>query len=137
MIIKKEEFAVILLGVIFDPKKRRILIGREENDPYVPTLTWLFPGGEASLGNDLDKTLKAKIKEKTGLKVENLGTIFARVPPEKKDLLLIYYLCEVVGGKERAGGNLLELKWVSPEELEKHFTTSFHPHLKEYILNLK
>lgn len=137
MINKKEEFAVILLGVIFDPKKRRILIGRGENDPYVPKLTWCFPWGEASLGDDLDKTLKTKIKEKTGLKVENLGTIFARVPPEKKDLLLIYYLCEVVGGKEKIGGDLRELKWTTPEELEKHFTISFHPHLKEYIMNLK
>jgi hypothetical protein len=30
-----------------------------------------------------------------------------------------------------------ELKWVFPEELEKYFTTSFDPRLKEYIMNLK
>ena len=33
--------------------------------------------------------------------------------------------------------DLKELKWVSPEDLEKHFTTSFSPVLKEYIMNLK
>ncbi len=133
----EDGFEVILLGVVFDPKKRRILIGRRENDPYIPKLTWCFPGGKVSQGDNLEKTLKEKIKEKTGLKVESLGAIFAKIYPEKKNLLAIYYLCEVIGGKEKAADDLVELKWVSPEDLEKHFTTSFHPHLKEYILNLK
>ncbi len=135
----KEEnsFKVVLSGIIFNPKKRRILIGRGENDPYVPKLTWMFPSGEAFPRDDLEETLKAKIKEKTGLEIENLGAVFARIHPEKKDLLLIYYLCEVIKGKEKPAGNLIELKWVSPEKLEKYFTTSFHPHLKEYIINLK
>lgn len=134
----KDPFMVVLLGIIFDPQKRKIVIGkREKKDPHIKELSWLFPGGRAFNGEELEKTLKEKIKEKTGLKVENLGSIFARIPPEKKNLLLIYYLCEVIGGKEKPGRKFSELKWVKPEELEKHFTTSFHPHLKEYIMNLK
>jgi len=132
-----DNFNVILLGVVFNPKTRKILIGRRENDPYIPELTWCFPGGQLSLGKDLDKTLKEKIKQKTGYDVKNLGTIFSKTYPEKKELLAVYFLCEVFQGQEKPGDDFVELKWVSPEDLEKHFTTSFHSRLKEYILNLK
>ncbi|HDK41879.1 MAG TPA: NUDIX domain-containing protein [Candidatus Pacearchaeota archaeon] len=131
------KFSVILLGVIFDPKTRKILIGRRENDPEIPELTWCFPGGELDYKEDLDKSLKEKIKLKTGYDVKNLGTIFTKTYPEKEDLLSIYFLCEVFKGEEKPGEDMVELKWVSPEEIEKHFTTSFHPRLKEYIMNLK
>ena len=135
--MKKDKFYVNILGIVFNTKTRKILIGRRENDPYIKELSWCFPGGILDYGKDTEKTLKEKIKEKTGLKVESLGCIFARAYPEKKDLLSVYFLCEVVGGNEKAGGKFVELKWVAPEELEKNFTTSFHPNLKEYILNLK
>ncbi|MCX6747059.1 MAG: NUDIX domain-containing protein [Candidatus Pacearchaeota archaeon] len=135
--ISKEGFQVILLGIIFNTKTRKILIGKRENDPYVPKLSWVFPGGKAEFGEELEKTLKKKIKEKTGLRVENLGNIFTRIFSEKKDFLLVYYLCEVVEGKEKPKDEIVELKWVNPEELENYFTTSFHPYLKEYIMNLK
>lgn len=130
-------FNVILLGVIFDPNKKKILIGRREKDPYIKKLTWCFPGGRLDHSEDLEKTLKKKIKEKTGLEIENLGVIFSKIYPEKKDLLSIYFLCEVIGGEEKLSDDIVELKWVNPEELENHFTTSFHPHMKEYVLNLK
>ena len=130
-------FNVIVLGVVFDPKEKKILIGKREKDPHIEELTWSFPGGAAGYDLELEETIKKEIKEKTGLEVESLGTIFSKVYPEKKDLLAIYYLCEKTGGEEEALGDFTELKWVAPEEVEKHFTTSFHPKLKEYILNLK
>ena len=133
----KDKFCVLLLGVVFDPKERKILIGRREKDPYIPELTWAFSGGRLNYDEELDSTLKEKIKEKTGLDVKNLGAIFSKVYPEKKDFLAIYFLCEAVGGEKKAGGDFKEIKWVSPDEVEKHFTTSFHPKLKEYIINLK
>ena len=134
---KQEEFQVALLGIIFDPKKKKILIGRREKDPHVPKLTWSFPGGRLNAGEQVEESLVKRIKEKTGLKVANLGSIYSRVLPEKKDLLLIYFLCEVTGGRQKTSKKMVELKWVNPEELEDYFTTSFHPHVKEYILNLK
>lgn len=130
-------FKVIVLGVVFNPQTRKILIGKRENDPYIKELTWSFPGGDINVGDEPEEALKNEIKIKTGLKVENLGAIFSKIYPEKKDFLAIYYLCEVIGGKEKAGEKFKEIKWVNPEELEKYFTTSFHPKLKEYIMNLK
>jgi len=134
---EKQPFHIILLGVIFDPKTKKILIGRRENDPDLPKLTWCFPGGKLLHGNDIDKRLKEVVKLKTGYDIKNLGTIFSKVYPEKEDLMAVYFLCEIFKGKEKAGDDIHELKWVVPEQLEKHFTTSFHPRLKEYIMNLK
>jgi len=130
-------FSIILLGIIYDPEKKKILIGRRENDPDIPKLSWVFPGGRLKVGEDVGKAFKDRIKENTGLEVGNLGSVFSKTYPEKNDLFAIYFLCEVRKGKEKTGGEITELKWVNPEDLEKNFTTSFHPRLKEYIINLK
>ena len=132
----KTQFEVIILGIIFDPKTKKILIGRRENDPEIPKLTWCFPGGRASHEEDIDKTLKKNIKNKTGYIVKNLGAIFAKTYPEKQNLLAVYFLTEIFEGKEKLGEDLKELKWVSPKELEKYFTTSFHKKLKQYLIEL-
>lgn len=133
----KRAFFPIVLGIIFDPKTKKILIGKRVKDEDIPKLVWAFPGGRPEHSEELEIAVKREVKEETGLNVESLGVIFAKTYPEKKDLLAIYYLCEIVGGKEKAGEDFTELKWVEPEELEKYFTTSFHPKLKEYILGLK
>ena len=130
-------FLINTLGIIFDPKTKKILIGKRENDPYIKELGWCFPGGIPNYDEELEEALKKEIKNKTGLDVESLGAVFAKIYPEKKEFLSIYYLCETLGGEEKAGEKFVELKWVNPEELEKYFTTSFHPKLKEYIINLK
>ena len=131
------DFKVIVLGIIYNPRTKKILIGRREKDPYVSKLNWTPPGGRVNHGEDIEKALKVKIKIQTGLEVENLGHIFSMIPKEKKDFILIIHLCEVVGGKEKVGGNLKAIKWVDPEDLDNHFTVAYHPHLREYILNLK
>jgi len=135
--LDKGVFMVNTLAVIFDTKTRKILIGKRENDPYCSKLTWCFPGGRPKDGDDLEKALENVIKEKTGLKVKNLGSVFSRVFKENKQILNIYYLCEVVGGKEKPVRGFKELKWVKPQELHKYFTTSFDKRLKEYVLGLK
>ncbi len=134
---KKGLFFVVSLGIIFDTEKRKILIGKRIDDPYVRKLSWSFPGGVPSYHEDPERHLERVIKEKTGITVKNLGCVFARILRENNNLLLMYYLCEAVSGKEKPGDDIVELKWVKPEELEKYFTTTFDPRLKEYILHLK
>ncbi len=126
-------FLVNVLGVVYNPETGKILIGRRENDPLVPELKWSFPGGRPAYEKDLEEYLKIEIKKKTGLDVEVKEIILARKPPENKEFLLIYYRCDVVGGKENAGEKFVELKWVEPTEAQKYFTTSFHPKLLKYL----
>jgi len=132
----KNNFEVILLAVIFNPKTKKILIGRRENDPFIPKLTWCFPGGHAVVGEDVDQSLKKIVKLKTGLTIKNLGAIFSKTYPEKQDLLAVYFLTEAYEGEEKARDDLVELKWVSSKELEKYFTTSFHKKFREFLIDL-
>ena len=135
--MEMDDFKVVLLGVVYNPEKKEILIVRREKDPIIPKLTWCFPGGRLGYNEEVDKSLKNSIKEKTGYTVKNLGAIFSDVAKEKDDLLKVYYLCEVLEGKGKAEGKKIkELKWVKPAEIEKHFQTSFNTRLKEYISNL-
>jgi ADP-ribose pyrophosphatase YjhB (NUDIX family) len=133
---EENKFEVIILGIIFDPKTKKVLIGKREKDKLIPELKWCFPGGRASNKEDVDKTLKSKIKKKTGYKIKNLGTIFSRTYPEKPNLLAVYFLTQVFEGKEKPGDDIKELKWVSPKELEKYFPTSLNKKLKEFLVDL-
>jgi len=133
---RMNNFQVIVIGIIFNPKERKILIGRRENDPYFPELTWCFPGGRLANDGEINKTLKERIKAQTGLEVKNLGAVFSKTYEERRDTVAIYFLCEALGGKARSGEKLKEIKWVKPIEVEKYFKTSFHPRLKEYFIHL-
>jgi len=44
--MEENRFEVIVLGIIFNPKEKKILIGKRENDPEIKELTWYFPGGK-------------------------------------------------------------------------------------------
>ena len=132
----ENKFEVLIVGIIFDPKTKKVLIGRSENDDTLPGLTWFFPGESAIQSEDVDKTLKKTLKLKTGYDVKNLGAIFSKIYPERPDLLAVYFLTEAFDGEEKPGEHLVELKWVSPKELENYFTTSFHKKLKEFLIDL-
>lgn len=131
-------FKTYVVAIILDTKTKKILIGLCKKDPNFPGLNWAFPAGRPNYDEELEDHLKKHVGESTGLDIESLGTIFAKTYPENRKALSIYYLCEVIGGKEKAGGEMTKLKWVEPEELEEHFKPfSLHPKLKEYILSLK
>lgn len=130
------KFEVVVLGIIFDPKNKKVLIGKRENDPCIPDLGWCFPGGRAVPGVDIDQSLKKAIKEKTGYGIKNLGAFFSENCPEKDDLILIYFLTQAFEGEEKTGKDIKELKWVNPKELEDYFTTNYHKKLKEFMEDL-
>lgn len=134
---EEEKLHAIVLGVIYDPSKKKILIGRRNNDPHFSKLKWCFPGGRLKPGDEIDKALKKHMKLKTGYNVKNLGTIFSEFIAEKPNLIAVYFLTEVFTGKANPGDDLVELKWVDPEEIEKIFDTKFNSRLKEYLINLK
>ena len=132
MVENKPKFEVIVLGIIFDPKKKKILIGRRENDPYIKNLDWCFPGGRLNMGEDVDQSLKKKMKLKTGYTIKNLGTIFSDTRPERPSLVELYFLTEVFEGKEKPGNDIVELRWISPKEIDQYFKISMHRKLKEF-----
>jgi ADP-ribose pyrophosphatase YjhB (NUDIX family) len=131
-------FLVNVLGIVYNPKTKKILIGLRENDPHIKELSWCFPGGrpEYQKNKELEDYLKYEIKIKTGLEVDVKNVVFAKTYPEKREFLSIYYYCEIRGGKEKAGQKFSKIKWIKPTEVKKYFTTSLHPKLFRYLKTL-
>lgn len=138
-IFKKGVFLVNLLGIIYDPIAKKILIGRRVDDPHLKDLSWVFPGGRPDYKQDMDVNLRLDIKENTGLDIDIKKIVFAKTYPEKREFLSIYYHCELTapGQNEVTEGNLKELKWIKPTEVEKYFTTSIHPKILECLKTLE
>ena len=133
----KGVFLVNCLGIIYNPKTKKVLIGRRENDPYIKKLTWCFPGGRPSYKDDLEYYLKEEIKKKTNLDVKVKKIVFAKTYPEKREFLSIYYFCEFIKGKEEAKERFKEVKWVKPTEVNDYFTTSLHSQVLEFLKSLE
>lgn len=128
----------IVLGVIFNTHTKKILLVKRKKEANVTGLKWCFPGGKIEFGEDLEKGLKRKIKEKIDLEVESLGTIFAEAPEkDNNNLLSIYYLCEFIKGIGKINKELDEIKWVEPSEIEEYLGKELHPNLKEYLSSIK
>lgn len=104
---------------------------------YIKTWGWSFPGGKPGYKKDLDYYLKLEIKKKTNLNVKVKNIVFAKTYPEKREFFSVYFLCEILKGKEKAGEKFSELKWVKPSQIKKSFTTSIHPALFKYLKSLK
>ncbi len=128
-------FLVNVVGVVYDPEKKKILIGKREKDEYIPELTWCFPGGRPTYKNSLSACLRREIKKKTNLDINVIDCFFTRTLPEKPEFLVVYYFCEVLEETEKpkAGDKLTELKWVKPTEVEKYFTTSVDPVVMSFL----
>jgi ADP-ribose pyrophosphatase YjhB (NUDIX family) len=130
-------FLVNVLGIVYNPQTKKVLIGKREGDPFIKELSWGFPGGRPAYELNLEDYLRKEIKVKTGVDVNIDKVFYAKTYPEKREFLSIYYLCEVAGGSEQAGEKFSEIKWVKPSEVKEYFTTSLSPKLAEYLVTLE
>jgi ADP-ribose pyrophosphatase YjhB (NUDIX family) len=125
------KFKVKIIGILFNPSTRRILVGKNKGDKNLS-----FLEGDLKYDEELDVGLKRVAREKTGYIVHNLGAVYARNKLKEKDSLQIYFLCEATEGREKSGKRVAELRWVKPNEVEKLINEKLPTRLKEYILNL-
>jgi len=136
-ILRKEEPINLALAIVFDTENKKILIVKRKRQSRVSGLQWCFPGGKIDYEDDLEIKLKDKIKEKLGLRVESLGSIFAETHSrDGEKLFSVYYLCELISGDEEISEDFEEIKWISPKEISNYFNSEIHPVLKEYLLDL-
>lgn len=125
------KFYVKIIGIIFDPAKRKILIGKNNGDEH-----FSFIDGELRYDEELNQGVKRVTQEKTGYIVSNLGSVFAGINPEKEDELAMYFLCEVKDGQEAPGEKVEEIKWVKAHEIEELIKEKLPEKLHEYIFSI-
>lgn len=130
--METDKFQVKIIGIVFNPEKKLILVGKNKGDSK-----YSFVEEDLNQEEELDSCLKRSIKEKTGYKVHNLGAVYAKnAVKSNKELLELYFLCEATEGKEKPGKKVSELKWINPCHSEKIMDIKFPSVLKEYIFNL-
>mgnify|MGYP000864411792 CR=1 FL=1 len=130
--METQKFRIRIVGIIFDPSKRMILVGKNKDDEK-----YSFLEGDLTYEEELDKCLKRTITEKTGYVAHNLGAVYAENRLREKDKVKIHFLCEATEGKEKPGKNVSELIWVKPSKVEKHLGVKLPSRLREYITNLE
>ena len=87
---------------------------------------WSIPGGTLEVGETIVEGIQRELAEETGIEVRVgvLIEVFERIFRDKDErvqyhFVILDYLCEMTGGKVRAGGDVVDVAWASESELLK------------------
>ena len=116
-----DEQNVIRAGAaaIVEDGKGNVLIGKRVS---LGKVMWVFPGGGIEFGERSRETVVREVKEETGLEINPekfLGVVEMILPEMKLHRLVFYYMAKMTGGAENPGGDISELRWCRPEDIEK------------------
>lgn len=85
------EFTVGVFGIIFDDKKRTLLVHRTDYD------LWNLPGGRLESGEAPWEGVIREIQEETGFKAEVIKITGVYFKPDKNNIVFTF-LCKIIGG---------------------------------------
>jgi 8-oxo-dGTP diphosphatase len=102
----------------------RVLLVKRGKAPLLGQ--WSIPGGMLELGETLRQAAEREALEETGLVVraDELLGVFERIMPDQEKCTLYHYvlidfLCQKISGEIYAAGDAADVRWFSPDELEK------------------
>ncbi len=88
---------------------------------------WSIPGGLLEVGETLTAGVRRELLEETAVEVRALELleVFERIDLDasgqaRHHFVVLDYLCDVLGGQARAGSDVTDVAWATPEELEKY-----------------
>lgn len=109
----------------------RALLIRRGSEPLKGE--WSIPGGTLEVGETLAEGVGRELREETGLEVKILELIevFERIFPDNQGrtgrpqyhFVILDYLCEVVSGEPRPGGDVTNIAFAGEDELERYHLT--------------
>lgn len=118
---------VVGVGGVIISEGRALLIRRGS-----PPLEgqWSIPGGMLESGETLVLGVRRELLEETGIeaKVLELIEVFERINLDgegkaRYHYVVLDYLCEAVRGEARAGSDVTDVAWATPEELAQYALT--------------
>jgi len=94
----------------------RVLLGRRRSEPGLGL--WDIPGGFVDESEHPLDALARELREETGLEIEPTEFLGVWMQPyDGRSVLCLTWLARTIGGDERAGDDLTELRWFAPDEL--------------------
>jgi ADP-ribose pyrophosphatase YjhB (NUDIX family) len=102
----------------------RVLLGRRHYEPSAGL--WDIPGGFLDEHEHPEEALRREVREETGLDIE-IGEFLGVWMQEyvHRNVLCLTWLARPAGGEERAGDDLVELRWFAPDELPEPHELAF------------
>lgn len=102
----------------------KILMIKRKNEPE--SGKWTVPGGAINIGERIKDGLKREIYEETGLYVDvkKLLDVMEKIVKDnqgkiKYHYVIADYLCEYVSGDIKASSDALEVRLISPDDIDK------------------
>ncbi|HWY27026.1 MAG TPA: NUDIX hydrolase [Candidatus Angelobacter sp.] len=91
---------------------------------------WSIPGGTLEVGETLHEGVRRELSEETGCQVRvlDLVEVFERIFQDASGrvqyhFVIMDYLCELVDGEVRAGGDVIDVAWSAESDLAKYALT--------------
>ncbi len=111
-LLLQPRFTVGAVGVVFNETGRILLL----KHVYRPEYLWGLPGGWTSPRENPRRTVERELMEETGLRVRTLAPLWIE-QGTWADHLDMAFLCRLIGGDVRLSGEILDYRWVLPEEM--------------------
>jgi 8-oxo-dGTP pyrophosphatase MutT (NUDIX family) len=84
---------------------------------FHPKFPWGFPGGWMNRGESPAETIIREVREETGLHIQVERPLLISSTSYLPNHLDIAFLCHTPGGEIRLSGELLDYRWVAPQDM--------------------
>jgi 8-oxo-dGTP diphosphatase len=118
---------VVAVGGIVVKDGRVLLVRRGKEPSYG---LWSIPGGAVKLGEELRAATRREVREECGIEIEvsDLVEVLDRVVRDSDDRIqyhyvLIDYLARWASGDPAPSSDVLEVRWVAPDDLSQYQMT--------------
>lgn len=128
---------ILVNGVVF--KNNKVLVSqRSWEEPHEPG-KWTIPGGKVERTEDIvfnviEKTLKAEIKEETGIEIKEkiqLVTNNTFIRSTGQHVVALIFKCWYKSGRATPLEDTIDCKWIGIEDIKK---MEFASNVKNYII---